>query len=89
VCSSDLAVELASSNTNTHEVFLVNGQFLAIQGHPEADIAYLRKRFMVYHRARFDDAQWALIEQEARQTSDPSRVIALGRRLLNAGRLAA
>ncbi|MDR2852253.1 MAG: type 1 glutamine amidotransferase [Burkholderiaceae bacterium] len=83
------AVALASSRTIAHEVFLIQGQFLGIQGHPEADIETLRKTFMVYHRARFNEAQWTIVEQEAQQIPDPSRVIALGRRLLNAGRLPA
>jgi GMP synthase (glutamine-hydrolysing) len=81
------SVCLASSATIANEVFLVNGQFLGIQGHPEADSQVLRKRFMVYHRALFDDTQWARVEQESRQALDPASVIALGRRLLDEGRL--
>nr|ACO92657.1 amino group transfer protein [Burkholderia sp. JS667] len=78
---------LASSQTISHEVFLVDGQFLGIQGHPEVDRQFLRQKFMAYHRALFDDAQWERVQQEAQQTLHPALVIALGRRLLDEGRL--
>lgn len=83
------SVRLASSETIPNEVFLVNGQFLGIQGHPEADNQVLREKFMVYHRSLFDQAQWERVEWESRQALDPSRVIALGRRLLAEGCLSA
>jgi GMP synthase (glutamine-hydrolysing) len=82
-------VELASSRGAKHEVFLTNGQFLGIQGHPEVSMDYMRSRFMVYHRNEFNDAQWAVVEQETSQTPTPGLVIDLGRRLLSAGRLPA
>jgi GMP synthase (glutamine-hydrolysing) len=81
-------VGLASSDTAAHEVFLVNdGQFLGIQGHPEVDRAFLQQTFMAYHRALFDDTQWALVQRESEQALHPERVIALGRRLLDGERL--
>lgn len=82
-------VQLASSQTIPHEVFLVNGQFLGIQGHPEVDRQFLQQKFMVYHRALFDDDEWVRVQQESQQALDSERVIALGRRLLDAGRLPA
>ncbi|WP_284454468.1 type 1 glutamine amidotransferase [Cupriavidus campinensis] len=82
-------VQLASSQTIPHEVFLVNGQFLGIQGHPEVDRQFLQQKFMAYHRALFDDDEWVRVQQESQQALDPERVIALGRRLLDAGRLPA
>ncbi|ODS94011.1 MAG: hypothetical protein ABS45_01280 [Comamonas sp. SCN 65-56] len=81
------AVALASSATIAHEVFLVDGRFLGIQGHPEVDRRFLQEKFMAYHRALFDDEQWVCVQEESRQPLDADRVIALGRRLLDAGRL--
>jgi GMP synthase (glutamine-hydrolysing) len=81
------SVHLASSETIPNEVFLVNGQFLGIQGHPEVDQQFLRHKFMAYHRALFDDEQWQQVQQEAEQPLNPDRVIALSRHLLDAGRL--
>lgn len=81
------AVALASSETIPHEIFLVGGQFLGIQGHPEVDRQFLQQKFMAYHRALFDDAQWQRVQQESLQPTHAGRVIALGRRLLDAGRL--
>jgi len=76
---------LASSETIPHEVFVVDGRFLGIQGHPEVDGQFLRQKFMVYHRPLFDDAQWERVQRESEQALDAGRVIALGRRLLDAG----
>lgn len=78
---------LASSATCPNEVFVVDGRFLGIQGHPEADREFLQQKFMAYHRSFFDDAQWARVEWESRQALSPEPVIALGRRLLEEGRL--
>ncbi|VTU42784.1 glutamine amidotransferase (plasmid) [Variovorax sp. PBL-H6] len=82
------SVLLASSQTIPHEVFLVQGRILGIQGHPEVDRQFLKDKFMAYHRALFDDEQWAHVEQEASQPLSPDAVIALGRRLLDEGALA-
>ncbi|WP_439586896.1 type 1 glutamine amidotransferase [Hydrogenophaga sp.] len=78
-------VALASSKSIPHEVFLVNGQLLGIQGHPEVDRQFLQQNFMAYHRALFDDAQWERVQHEAQQALDPALAIALGRRLLDDG----
>lgn len=67
----------------------MNGQFLGIQGHPEVDRQFLQQKFMAYHRALFDDDEWVRVQQESQQALYPERVIALGRRLLDAGRLPA
>jgi len=81
------SVRLAGSATIPNEVFLVKQRFLGIQGHPEVDSALLRQKFMAYHRRLFDDVQWARVERESRQPVEPAPVIALGRRLLDQGRL--
>ena len=79
------SVALASSQTIPYEVFLVNGQFLGIQGHPEVDSQFLQQKFMAYHRELFDDAQWEHVQHESQQALHPALVIALGRRLLDEG----
>ncbi|MBB5542438.1 type 1 glutamine amidotransferase [Paraburkholderia fungorum] len=81
------SVHLASSETILNEVFLVKDQFLGIQGHPEVDSLFLQQKFMVYHRSLFDEVQWERVECESKQPLEPARVIALGRRLLDEGRL--
>lgn len=78
-------VVLASSKTIPHEVFLVNGQFLGIQGHPEVDRQFLQQKFMAYHRALFDEAQWERVQYESEQPLHPISVVALARRLLDEG----
>lgn len=82
------SVLLASSQTIPHEVFLVQGRILGIQGHPEVDRQFLKDKFMAYHRALFDDEQWAKVDRESDQPLHPDAVIALGRRLLDEGALA-
>jgi len=81
------AVPLASSATIPHEVFLVDGRFLGIQGHPEVDRQFLQQKFMSYHRALFDDEQWARVQEESLQPLNAYRVVELGRRLLESGYL--
>lgn len=81
------AITLASSATVPHEIFLVAGQFLGIQGHPEVDGPYLQQKFMVYHRSLFDEVQWRQVQDESHHLLHPGAVIALGRHLLDVGRL--
>lgn len=78
---------LAGSKTIPHEIFLVGDRFLGIQGHPEMDTQMLSGFFMKLHRPLFNDAQWAYVEQETKQPVHPDAMLALGRRLLDAGRL--
>lgn len=78
---------LAASATCPNEVFAVGPRILGIQGHPEVDREFLQQKFMVYHRSLFDEAQWARVEWESRQALSPEPIIALGRRLLEEGRL--
>lgn len=82
------SLALASSATVPNELFLAQGRFLGIQGHPEVDNACLRHAFMPLHRQFFDDEQWKLIDAEAaQQYARPEPVIALARRLLDCGSL--
>lgn len=78
---------LVGSATIPHEVFLVGDRFLGVQGHPEIDHRMLTETFMQFHRAMFDDAQWAAVEQESRSPVHRDAVLALSRRLLDDGRL--
>lgn len=83
----DQGVCLAASATCPNEVFAVGPRILGIQGHPEVDREFLQQKFMVYHRSLFDEAQWARVEWESRQALSPEPLLALGRRLLEQGRL--
>jgi GMP synthase (glutamine-hydrolysing) len=78
---------LATSPSAAHEIFLVQGRFLGVQGHPEVDNELLQQVFMPLHRPLFDAERWRQVEHEARQTLQPASVIALGRRLLIQGHL--
>ena len=81
------SILLASSPSAIHEVFLAEGRFLAIQGHPEADGSWLRKMFMPFHRDAFDDTQWEAIEEESRQPVKREGILGIIRRLLTEGHL--
>lgn len=78
---------LAGSRTIPHEIFLVGERFLGVQGHPEIDSRMLSGKFMQLHRSMFDDTRWAAVEHESRSPVHRDAVLALGRRLLDQGRL--
>lgn len=81
------STSLAGSRTIPHEMFLVGDRFLGVQGHPELDSRMLTETFMQLHRSMFDDTQWAAIEQESKLPVYRDAVLAMGRRLLDHGRL--
>lgn len=78
---------LASSQTIPHEIFLVGDRFLGVQGHPEMDKDMLSESFMQWHRPLFDDDRWAVVEHEMTLPLYSTAVRAMGRRLLDEGRL--
>ena len=81
------STQLASSRTIPHEIFLIGVRFLGIQGHPEIDSQMLTETFMQLHRSMFDEAQWKAVEQESKLPVHRDAVLAMGRRLLDNGRL--
>ncbi len=78
---------LAQSKTIPHEIFLTDGRFLGVQGHPEIDGQMLQEFFMPLHRPLFDDDSWQVVVQEARLPVHRAPLISLARRLLEQGRL--
>lgn len=80
-------INLASSATTQHEIFLLNDRILGIQGHPEFSHEILQTHFIPFHRSFFNEEQWERVKEESNQAPSPGEVIRLVRSLLDGGLL--
>ncbi|MFB1635342.1 type 1 glutamine amidotransferase [Pseudomonas sp. AP-1] len=78
---------IAASKTTPHEIFLIGGRFLGVQGHPEVDNRGLQDGYMAFHRPAFNEEQWKEVVLDSQQPIKREMVVELGRRLLSQGHL--